>query len=181
MRIVAGAFKGRRLASPKDKRVRPTSDRLRESLFNRLAHRNDVAIAGSRVADLFAGTGALGLEALSRGAAEAVFVEQSPAAIRLIRNNIAALGVEGRTQALAVDARKLPKAAAPFDLVFLDPPYGKTLLPPALSALRNQGWLQPQSLIVAEIGTEEPLNLPADFIVDSEFDAGRSRMLLIRV
>ena len=181
MRIVAGAFKGRRLSSPKDNRIRPTSDRLRESLFNRLAHRGDFDIAGARVADLFAGTGALGLEALSRGAAEAVFVEQSRAASRLIRDNIAALGLGGRAQVLAVDARKLPAAATSFDLIFLDPPYGKGLLPPALAALRSQGWLQPHSLIVAEIGAAEAPSFPADFIIDSEFHVGRSRILLIRV
>lgn len=181
MRIVAGALKGRRLSSPKDNRIRPTSDRLRESLFNRLAHRDDFDIAGARVADLFAGTGALGLEALSRGAAEAVFVEQSRAAIRLIRDNIAALGLEDRARVLAVDARKLPAAASPFNLVFLDPPYGKGLLPPALAALRSQGWLQPHSLIGAEIGAEEALSFPADFTIDTEFHAGRSRILLMRV
>lgn len=153
MRIIAGRFGGRRLAAPRDARVRPTTDRMRETLFNLLAHGTPVDLEGVRVADLYAGTGALGLEALSRGATHAAFVENHPASLALLGQNIRDLGVTAETEVLRRDARKLGNASAPFDLVFLDPPYNRDLLPPAIDALREGGWLKPGAIVVAETET----------------------------
>lgn len=157
MRIIGGAFRGRRLASvgkgDEAARLRPTSDRVRESLFNVLMSGHREAVEGARVLDLFAGTGALGLEALSRGAAEVVFVENGRPAQRILRENIALCGVEGQTRVIARDARKPGTAPdGPFDLVFLDPPYGKGLGEAALAAALTGGWIAPGALIVWEEG-----------------------------
>ncbi len=150
MRIIAGRFRGRRLAAPDDARIRPTTDRMRETLYNLLAHGVSLTFEGARVADLYAGTGALGLEALSRGAAYVTFVENHPASLRLLADNIRMLGVADETQVLRCDARRLPAAKQPFDLVFLDPPYGQDLIAPTVRTLRKEGWLRPGSIVVAE-------------------------------
>src|SRR5437764_1778851 len=136
MRIVGGRLRGRMLAGPRSQFIRPTADRLRESLFNILAHAYGDPVSGARVLDLFAGTGALGLEALSRGAAFALFVDNSAEARALVRENIAALGVGGVTRILRRDATKLGLAQIhqPFSLAFLDPPYGQGLAQQALAA-----------------------------------------------
>src|SRR6185312_5821710 len=129
MRIVGGRLRGRALAAPKSQAVRPTADRLRETLFNVLAHGYGDPVAGARVLDLFAGTGALGLEAVSRGAAFALFVDDGAEARALLRENVAALGVGGVTRIFRRDATKLGPVhpLEPFSLVFLDPPYGQGL------------------------------------------------------
>jgi 16S rRNA (guanine966-N2)-methyltransferase len=152
MRIVGGRFRGRAIAAPRTRDIRPTSDRLRESLFNILAHAYDDPVTGARVLDLFAGTGALGLEAMSRGAAFALFVDDGAEARALIRENVEALGLGGTTKILRRDATKLGAAypIEPFSLVFLDPPYGRGLAAPALTAARGGGWLAPDALIVVE-------------------------------
>src|ERR1700731_1229167 len=133
MRIVGGTFSGRLLKSPRSDRVRPTSDRLRETIFNILFHAYGNPVDGARVIDLFAGTGAIGLEALSRGAGAALFVEHSAAASAILRANIQALHLEGAARVLRRDARKLGTApdGESFSLVFLDPPYGRGLAPPS--------------------------------------------------
>ena len=160
MRIVAGRHRGRRLAAigagdPRGQ-LRPTSDRLRESLFNRLMHGGEGdAVTGARVLDLFAGTGALGLEALSRGAARAVFVDNGRAARRLIAANIAALDETARARLIAADATRLgPAPEAAFGLILLDPPYGKGLGERALGRALDGGWIVPGALIVWEEGAE---------------------------
>lgn len=151
MRIVGGTWRGRRLTGPSGEAIRPTSDRLRESIFNVLAHAWPEALAGARVIDLFAGTGALGLEALSRGAARALFVDSGSEARALIRANVEALGAGGVTRILRRDATRLgPAQDAPCALAFLDPPYGRDLAPPALAGLREGGWLAPGALCVVE-------------------------------
>ncbi len=153
MRIVAGTLRGRALATPKDERTRPTSDRVRESVFNILAHgAAGVELAGARVIDLFAGTGALGMEALSRGAAFALFVEEDPAARAVIRTNIEAFGLTGQTKIFRRDATDLGPAAqmGQFDLALLDPPYGKELGDRALAALLAGGWLKPGAVAMLE-------------------------------
>src|ERR1700726_5019295 len=143
MRVVGGRLKGRNLASPSSRDIRPTADRLRESLFNILLHAYDDPISGARVLDLFAGTGALGIEALSRGAAFALFIDQGAEARALLRENVAALGLGGVTRIFRRDATKLGSAhpLEPFALAFLDPPYGKDLAAQALAAARGGGWL----------------------------------------
>src|ERR1700726_4547853 len=143
MRIVGGRLRGRVLAAPKSQAVRPTADRLREALFNILAHAYGDPVTGARVLDLFAGTGALGLEALSRGAQFALFVDDGAEARALLRENVAALGLGGVTRIFRRDATKLGSAhpLEPFALAFLDPPYGKDLAAQALAAARGGGWL----------------------------------------
>lgn len=159
MRIVAGEFKGRQLVVPAGLDVRPTSDRVRESLFNILAHGvPGFSLAGAKVIDLFAGSGALGLEALSRGAASVLFVEMEAAARGAIRANVEALQLEGRTRLFRRDATRLGPAGAgdSFDLAFLDPPYGRGLADLALSALVEGGWLAKGAVVVVEEAEDAP-------------------------
>ena len=152
MRVVGGRLKGRNLAAPASRDIRPTADRLRESLFNILIHAYDNPIADARVLDLFAGTGALGIEAVSRGAKFALFVDNGAEARALMRNNVEALGLGGATKIYRRDATHLGPAhpVEPFSLVFLDPPYAKGLAEKALVSLRDGGWLTPRALLVVE-------------------------------
>lgn len=152
MRIVGGDFRGRPLAAPRTSSIRPTTDRTREAVFNVLAHRFADRLVGARVLDLFAGTGALGLEALSRGAAYCVFIEESSEGRGLIRTNVETFGLTGRTKVFRRDATSLGEAGtmAPFGLVFADPPYGKGLGEAALASARAGGWLAPGALCVVE-------------------------------
>ncbi len=152
MRVVGGRFRGRALAGPNTQAIRPTADRLRESIFNILAHAYGDPITGARVLDLFAGTGALGLEALSRGAAFALLVDDGAEARAIIRQNVQTLGVAGTSRIFRRDATKLGDVHPnePFSLVFLDPPYGKGLAEKALTSGRAGGWLTPDALIVVE-------------------------------
>jgi len=162
MRIVAGTWRGRALKAPASQAVRPTSDRLRESLFDILAHAYDDPVAGALVIDLFAGTGALGLEALSRGAKRALFVDDGAEARALLRENIVTLGAAGITRIFRRDATKLGLAPAgeKFSLAFLDPPYGKNLAPAAVAALLDGGWLAPGAIIVVEEAAKAEVILP---------------------
>lgn len=162
MRIIAGRFKGHALKTPKSYRVRPTSDRLRETLFNILAHSYGDAVSGARVLDLFAGTGALGLEALSRGAAFVQFVEEGVEARGLLRGNVEALGVAGQSKIFRRDATRLGPVHPnePFSLVFADPPYGKGLAEKALASAREGGWLRPDALIVVEEAGDSVFGIP---------------------
>ncbi len=152
MRIVGGRLRSRPIAGPKSQAVRPTSDRLREALFNILTHSYDDPVSGARVLDLFAGTGALGIEAVSRGAAYALFVDEGVEARALLRDNVESLGLGGVTRIFRRDATKLGPAhpVQPFSLAFLDPPYGKGLAEKALVSARDGGWLLPNALIVVE-------------------------------
>src|SRR5687768_14621773 len=152
MRIVGGRLKGRPLAGPRSNAIRPTSDRLRESLFNILQHVYGLPGSDTRVLDLFAGTGALGVEAISRGAAHALFVESSVEGRGLIRTNVEALGLTGITRILRRDATDLGRAGTipPFDLVFCDPPYGKGLGEAAMASAAAGGWLKPEALCILE-------------------------------
>jgi 16S rRNA (guanine966-N2)-methyltransferase len=166
MRIVAGAFRGRNLVGPQHDGLRPTSDRVREAVFSILEHgAPDVSFAGIRVLDLFAGTGALGLEALSRGAAFTLFVEESADARALIRRNVEALGLTGQTKIFRRDATSLGPAGtmAPFALAFLDPPYGQSLAERALVAAAEGGWLTPDAICVVEERADVALAAPAGF------------------
>jgi 16S rRNA (guanine966-N2)-methyltransferase len=152
MRVVGGRLKGRNLASPSSQAIRPTADRLRESVFNILAHAYGDPIEGARVLDLFAGTGALGIEAVSRGAAFTLFIDNGAEARALLRNNVEALGLGGVTKVYRRDATDLGPAhpMEPFSLAFLDPPYGKGLAQKALAALLAGGWLTREALLVVE-------------------------------
>jgi 16S rRNA (guanine966-N2)-methyltransferase len=183
MRIIGGKFKGRILSAPSTQAIRPTSDRLRETLFNILTHGFDDCLTGARVLDLFAGTGALGIEALSRGASFCIFIDQSAEARGLIRNNIEALGLTGMTKLFKRDAANLGPIGTlePFDLVFCDPPYGKGLAEAALNSASAGGWLKRDALIVIEEGKLEKLNLGAAFKVVDCREAGDSQLLFAKL
>ncbi|WP_315766028.1 MULTISPECIES: 16S rRNA (guanine(966)-N(2))-methyltransferase RsmD [unclassified Bradyrhizobium] len=165
MRVVGGRLKGRNIASPASREIRPTQDRLRESVFNILIHAYDNPIEGARVLDLFAGTGALGIEAVSRGAAFVLFVDNGAEARALLRNNVEALALGGVTKVYRRDATNLGPARPiePFSLVFLDPPYGKGLAEKALLSLREGGWLVPSALVVVEEAKAAAFKAPDGF------------------
>lgn len=187
MRIVGGRFKGRTLHGPPASAhgpspIRPTSDRLREALFDILAHAYEDAVGGARVIDLFAGTGALGLEAASRGARFVQFVETAGEARALVRANVEALGLGGSTRIFRRDATRLGEAppGERFDLAFLDPPYGHHLAPAALSSLRDGRWLAPDALcVVEEARTSELASVEGYRLVDTR-EFGASRVLVLR-
>lgn len=184
MRIVGGRFKGRTLAAPSGRNTRPTSDRAREAVFNVLAHAPwSPGLEDRRVLDLFAGAGALGLEALSRGASFALFVESDAAARGAIRDNIEALGLFGVSRIHRRDATDLgvkpAGLGAPFDLVFLDPPYGKGLGEAALKTLGVGGWITADALVVFECGADETPATPGFEILDAR-DYGAAKVLFSR-
>jgi 16S rRNA (guanine966-N2)-methyltransferase len=186
VRIIAGKLRGLLLATPKDERVRPTSDRVREALFNILAH-NDFGIGfrlqDARVLDLFAGTGALGLEALSRGAAFVMFVDDHFESRGLIRRNVEAAHATGDSKIWRRDAAALgdmpTNANGPFDLVFLDPPYRKGLADMALAGLVAGRWLSPRSIIVAETASEEKLVLPSSMALADRRSYGETSVHIL--
>jgi 16S rRNA (guanine966-N2)-methyltransferase len=165
MRVVGGRLRGRNIASPSSNDIRPTQDRLRESLFNILMHAYENPIEGTRVLDLFAGTGALGIEAISRGAAFALFIDNGAEARALLRNNVEALGLGGVTKVFRRDATNLGPAypVEPFSLVFLDPPYGRGLSDKSLASLREGGWLTPDALVIAEESMAAALKAPEGY------------------
>jgi 16S rRNA (guanine966-N2)-methyltransferase len=182
MRIVGGRLRGRALVAPKSRAIRPTADRLRESLFNILAHAYGDPVSGARVLDLFAGTGALGLEALSRGAAFALFVDDAAEARALLRENIATLGLAGVSRVFRRDAAKLGAAhpLAPFSLAFLDPPYGQGLAEQALAAAQAGGWLAQDALVVVEEAAKAGFTAPAGFDELERRDYDDSALIVVR-
>ena len=179
LRIIAGEWRGRKLAAPEGDTTRPTADRTRETLFSMLASRLG-SFEGLAVADLFAGSGALGLEALSRGAASCLFVEQDPPAIRAIRTNIANLRAQGQCDVRAGSVLALGPAKAPLDLVMLDPPYQSGAGAVALDKLRRLGWLAEGTWISLETAATEEPKLKG-FTVDADRKVGKARITLLRV
>jgi 16S rRNA (guanine966-N2)-methyltransferase len=165
MRVVAGRLRGRSIAAPKSQAIRPTADRLRESLFNILAHGYDDPIRDARVLDLFAGTGALGIEALSRGAAFTLFVDDGAEARALLRENVETLGLGGTTKVYRRDATRLGPAhpMEPFGLVFADPPYRQGLGEKAIASAREGGWLAPNALVIVEEAKDVGFKAPEGF------------------
>ena len=189
MRIVAGKHRGRVLQAPEGLEVRPTADRAREALFNILAHKGFRAdglspVRDAIVLDAFAGTGALGLEALSRGAAHVTFMETDRRAVAAIRANVAALREEARTSLREADATRPPAAppagrTAPCTLVFLDPPYGHGLGAPALTALAARGWIAADAICVIELEAKEPFAPPEGFTQLDERRYGKARLVFL--
>jgi 16S rRNA (guanine966-N2)-methyltransferase len=183
LRITGGTLRGRNLRAPDDASVRPTSDRARQAIFNILLH-NDfgISLEGARVADLFAGTGALGIEAISHGASFCLFVDDTAESRALIRENVEAMNLTGVTKIWRRDATDLGPmntgSGGPFDLVFLDPPYRKNLIAPALVALRDGGWLSPNALIVAETAKDEITPSTDGFVLRDERIYGAARICL---
>ncbi len=174
VRIVGGEFRGRALATPRSNAIRPTSDRTREAVFNVIAHAYPANLEGARVLDLFAGTGAFGLEALSRGASHGVFIEESAEGRGLIRDNVEAFGLQGRTKIFRRDATSIGSVGtiAPFGLVFADPPYGKGLAERALVAAIDGGWLKPDALVVVEEASTSPFQPPSGLATVDRRDYG---------
>lgn len=170
--------------APPGETVRPTSDRAREALFNILSHGDFAAegapYAGQTVLDAFAGTGACGLEALSRGAGEAVFIENDREALIALRRNIAALGETARTRIIAGDARRPPRTATPCALAFLDPPYNSGLAAPVLTALAAAGWLGQDAVMVVELAARETFIPPDGFRSLDERVYGAARLVFLR-
>ena len=165
MRVVGGRLRGRALLAPKTQSIRPTADRLRESLFNILLHGYGDPITDARVLDLFAGTGALGIEAISRGAQFALFVDDGAEARALLRGNVETLGLGGSTRIFRRDATRLGAAhpLQPFTLIFADPPYGRGLAEQALASARAGGWLAPGAVVVVEDAVDAAFAPPEGF------------------
>jgi 16S rRNA (guanine966-N2)-methyltransferase len=184
LRIVGGIHRGRRLVAPVGDTVRPTSDRAREGLFNILSHGDFAAsgllFAGRPVLDAFAGTGAFGLEALSRGAGAAVFIDDNREALAALRRNLAALGEEDRAHIVAGDATRPPRAAQACAVAFLDPPYRSGLAAPALEALAAAGWLAPDALVVIEVAAREDVPPAVGFTLIGERVYGAARLIFLR-
>lgn len=183
MRIIGGSRRGLKLAEVGEgdmaAHLRPTSDRVREAIFNLLINAHGNPVSGARVLDLFAGTGALGLEALSRGASSATFVDDGAKALALVRANIAKMRAEGETRVIRQDVTRLgPNPGAGYDLVFLDPPYGKGIGEVALAAIRKDGWLAPDAMIVWEEGVAS--SAPEGFALVDQRKYGDTVVTLMR-
>lgn len=183
LRVTGGARRGLKLDAPADDRIRPTADRTREAVFNLLAHRDGDGdpVRDAAVLDAFAGTGALAIEALSRGAARATLMDRDPTAIALTGRNLAKAGMTDRARPIVADATRPPAAPGPgADLVFLDPPYGQGLVAPSLSALDRAGWIAPVALIVVESDRADAVPAPPGWTVDTDRSYGRARIQLWR-
>jgi 16S rRNA (guanine966-N2)-methyltransferase len=185
MRIIAGRHRGRPFRVPHGAGLRPTADRVREAVFNILGHNPDCpAFEDATVLDIFAGTGAYGLEALSRGAARAVFVDRDPLALRGIQRNAATLNEVHAAVLLKLDAARLPPpprtARAPAVLAFLDPPYDSGLAIPALLALRSKGWIEADAVCVVEVAAKEAFSPPPGFTPLDERTYGAARVAFLR-
>jgi 16S rRNA (guanine966-N2)-methyltransferase len=180
VRIVAGAHRGRTLVAPKGHSTRPTADRVRQALFNVLEHAAWAPdLTGARVADLFAGSGALGLEALSRGAASCIFVDRDAGAREAILRNAKTLRLAERCELLNADATRLP-ARPPLDLIFLDPPYTEGLAAPALASVLAGGWLNRDAIAVVEIGARETAPVPAGYVLLDERSWAAAKVLFLQ-
>ena len=184
MRIVAGELRGRPVQAPAGQDVRPTSDRAREAIFNILEHAPwSEGVESRRAMDVFAGSGAMGLEALSRGAAACLFIELAEPSLAAIRANVGAFALEPRARMLRQDATRLGRRAeleAPYELAFLDPPYAKDLAEPALAALKAGGWLAADAIVVVERGSDEAPIAPADFEILNRRRYGKAEVLFLR-
>lgn len=183
MRIIGGRFRGKKLAAPTHQGTRPTSDRARETLFNILLHNPHLGpsvLLGKRVLDVFAGTGALGFEALSRGAGTVSFIENDHVALKALRENLKAFGLP-TLQIFEEDATRLSRSSmAPFDLIFLDPPYHQNLLLPSLENLYHKGWLEEDALVVMEMAKDENIIIPSFLTLILERTSGAAKLLFCR-
>lgn len=179
-RIIAGIHKGRRLNVPKGRDIRPTTDRMRERLFSMLMHSRYPELNGARVLDLFSGTGALGLEALSRGAESATFVEKAPASLQVLKENISALKAENQATVLAKSATHLPAADHPYDLIFMDPPYRQNLVEPTLQSLMSGNWLAEKGVIVCELATDDDSAIPPALEIVDDRAQGQQRIVFLK-
>jgi 16S rRNA (guanine966-N2)-methyltransferase len=180
MRIIAGRLRGRRLSRPPESITRPTADRTRETIFNILSvtlTRLELSFEDMTVLDVFSGSGALGFEALSRGALSITFIEKNPQACEVIQRNARDLKVEAQVTLLQGDARHLPSAVTPYSLIFLDPPYHKEMIPLTVEELCCKGWVAREALIVIELEAGKTLHLDR-FHVLNERQTGSSQILI---
>jgi 16S rRNA (guanine966-N2)-methyltransferase len=179
MRIVGGRLKGRNLRAPASRAIRPTSERLRESIFDILAHRFQSIVEGAHVVDVFAGSGALGLEALSRGAESALFIDSSAQALELLRANIASLGLSDVARIQRADATHLGMAplGPHFNIAFLDPPYAQGLAEPVLAVLNEGRWLASDALVVVEESVKAEVRTPEGLRVIEERAYGETKLI----
>jgi 16S rRNA (guanine966-N2)-methyltransferase len=189
LKIVGGKHRGRAIAAPEGEKTRPTSSRAREALFNILAHANWAGanvhggtspLIEARVLDAFAGSGALGLEALSRGAAHATFLDSDPTAIKLIGENLRKLGETASAKVIRADVTHPPPSREGCDLAFLDPPYRSGLAAPALTALAEAGWLKPGAIATVELAQAEELITPPQFEAIDERRYGAAKIVILR-
>jgi 16S rRNA (guanine966-N2)-methyltransferase len=177
MRIIAGEWRGRKLSAPLTATIRPTADRIRESIFSILNSRYDGDWHTLRVADFCAGTGALGLEALSRGAQHATFVEKMPATVQLIEQNISSLKATSRSTIVRADVTKLPRANAPVEVIFFDPPYGDAIVEAALEGAMTQGWIKARTLCIVEQPSGTIISVPG-WTCDDVRRYGKTQIML---
>lgn len=185
MRIISGKHRGRRIEMHDGAEIRPTSGRTREAIFNILTHGSfgrdgESPLIGKRAVDIFCGTGALGLEALSRGALHVTFVDRTPASLNLARENVERFGEEAASKFIRSDSTQLPKAMQPCTVAFADPPYNKGQAAPALKSLREQGWLEPDAIVVLELAAKELIDLPEGYEQLDERRYGNSKILILR-
>ena len=179
MRIIAGKHRGRRLETPSDSDIRPTTDKMRERVFSMLQHGRYPDLYGAQVLDVFAGTGALGLEALSRGATHVTFVEKSPKSIAVLNKNIATLKAKSETSIIKQRASSVPPASEACEVIFMDPPYGKDLLTPAITRLLEGNWLTDGGVIIAELSTDDVLEIPEGLALIDERTQGIQRVVFL--
>ncbi len=184
MRIVGGEARGRRINAPRGRNVRPTSDRLREAVFNIIEHSADIPeISGASVVDVFSGTGAMGMEALSRGASHATFIDIDAGARTCARKNAAHLGFWRRVTLLKLDATRLPPpplaADAPCSFAFVDPPYGLNMTLPSLICLKDKGWIKTGAVVVAEMAADDELDIPRGFTVLDQRTYGAAKVMFL--
>jgi len=183
VRIIAGKWRGKKLVAPDGLDVRPTSDRARGALYNVLLHGKPVAygfrLRAARVLDGFAGTGALGLESLSRGAAHVTFMENAAASLDALKSNIAACGAKASAKIMNVDVTSPPRGPAPCNLVFLDPPYGQGLVPLALESLDTAGWIAEDAICCVELGKAERFDPPGNFALLDDRRYGAARIVIL--
>lgn len=163
MRIIGGKYRAKKLNTPPSDHIRPTTDRMRETLFNMLEHGAGPGLRGSRILDLFAGTGTLGIEALSRGAEKVVFVDNEPQSVKLIRENLSQINDPDNAIVVAKNALTFKHNGAKFDVIFIDPPYSKGLISPALLNILDQGLLNDSGIVLIEYSSEELLDIPENF------------------
>lgn len=186
MRIVGGEHKGKRLVLPEDKRIRPTADRTREALFNILSHGSDFRTAngpmplGVKVLDVFAGTGALGIEALSRGAAHVTFMDNHADSLKLIKRNAALIDAQQSASILNRNGINPGMASAPVDLIMMDPPYKSDLAAPCVQALLDNGWIGDQTVIAVELAAKDQLEVPETLDVIDERKYGAAKLVILR-
>lgn len=161
MRIIGGTYRGKKLNPPQDKNIRPTTDRMRETLFNMLEHGAGPGIRGSRILDLYAGTGALGLESLSRSADHVTFIENNHRSMKLIKENAKLIGNPNNASYLSLDATKISKRIGIFDVIFMDPPYRKELVKPTIQNILDHELLSEEGIIIAEYASDEEIEFPS--------------------